>query len=267
MRNFSISADNYFILSGNAKEKIKEVQCGYSAQYRALEIIEQYKDLRVLFCVGSGVMSKYFSNPRTLIKELKEIKEVSPNVGFVFENYQPGFIDELNDIILEPVHHSISGIVMAKAYMAVGLKEFYVTGPLAANTFLLKKLKDEGARIRIIPNVVQGCGPALGNIFSEDPLSCFWVIPEALHLYDDVVDTVEFAEGANHKELGSVEIYAREEYKGNIGDIIIDTTGKLNTIKNCYNDEIHKIRCECGLKCRTKKDFCHVCQLLNFENK
>lgn len=128
-----------------------------------------------------------------------------------------------------------------------GASEVIIAEDLGFNLKLLQPIRQSGVKIRIYPDVAQ-----IATRCRKLPsLTRFFVRPEDLPLYEDLIDTVEF--WARDDRLSVVyEIYKQQQWKGllnlvikDLDDIDIDNTGitpyfgkaRLSCKKRCaYSD-------------------------------
>jgi len=245
------------------EDSIVEVMVEYEGQFAAMPIIEYYRKYGYRIVWEIDLASEiHFLTIDSAIHELKELLEVYDNMGFRIPFPNKEIIASLPGVFLA-TDYAAGTYQQALSMSNIGLKECYVTGGLAANMEELKKLS-KFMKIRVIPNLVQTDAYNFGNPGGINPLNCFWIRPEGIDLYADVVSTFEFATDKNHFEAGLLAVYLNGSWDGKIGDVVIDPTGVLDELNNFYRIDIDVSRTQCGLVCQ-KSSQCHLCQHIPYQ--
>lgn len=245
------------------EDAIGEVIVEYEGQFAAMPIIEYYRKYGYRIVWEIDLASEiHFLTIEASVKELKELLEVYDNMAFKIPFPHKEFIADLPGTFLAP-DYAAKTYQEAMSMFHIGLTECYVTGSLAANMTELIELS-KIMKIRIVPNLVQTDAYNFGNPGETNPLECFWIRPESIALYADVVSTFEFATNSNHLEAGLLAIYIDEAWEGRIGDVIIDQTKVLDKIDNFYSADIDVSKSKCGLLCQ-KSLRCHLCQHIPYQ--
>lgn len=258
--NYAIHDFTYGNLPTQGKNKVTEVIIPYRGQFKAARAIEYYMkgNTRIVWHIDLTAMNN--TDPEQLVADFKELLDIYDNMALKLESPNRQLIKLFSDRVFLSEDYAAKTVQDIASIIHLGLSECYVTGSLAAN---YRELLDISAKIklRMIPNLVQTDSFLFGNPAGMDSLKCFWVRPEAINMFAEVINTCEFISDVNHNELEILNIYMKESWKGNLGDIIIDDTEKLNSIKNRGTEEMDISRANCGLSCQ-KDSSCHLCTLI-----
>lgn len=134
---------------------------------------------------------------------------------------------------------------------SLGAKQVYIAEELA---FELKDVAkfchDRDMKIRVYPNVAQ----APRNDASD--MTKFFIRPEDLHLYEGIIDIIEFW-SEDSKQNTFRKIYQRGEWYGSLNELIKSFSTKVDN--RCVAPIFGKSRLNCGLRC-LRKGTCHICQ-------
>lgn len=241
---------------------VSEVILPLTSQYDAIETIQKCRDLKLRIVWRLDPDHLIAKPMEDLIKECKELLQVYGNMAFMIPFPNMVFAKRCPNVFFSP-DYAAKTYGEAMSLFGMGVSEIYVTGSLAMNIEALKKLR-QIMRIRVIPNLVQADACYTGNPGALNPFKCFWLRPEAVHLYEGAVSVMEFVNDETHREEGLLAIYSDEEFGGNLGDIIIDETGLLNSIENFYNSSIDVTRLSCGFRCH-QDNVCHTCDHIVYQ--
>ena len=136
------------------------------------------------------------------------------------------------------------------------LDPYYII-PGAPLFFNLEYLKNQGASLRIFPNVC-----TLSNFPLTNKETGIWVRPEDIDYYDRYVDACEFFIESLEQERALFNIYKKDkQFIGAIGLIINDLLGS-NVENDLINSEFIPVRTYCKQKCQSHENNCHICQNL-----
>lgn len=260
--NYAIHDFTYGSLPFQDKNKITEVILPYRGQFKAARAIEYYMrgKTRIVWHIDLAAMNN--SDPEELVVSFKELLDIYDNMALKLESPNRQLIELFSDKVFLSEDYAAKTVQDIASMIHLGLSECYVTGSLAAN---YRELLNISARIklRMIPNLVQTDSFLFGNPAGMDSLKCFWVRPEAINTFAEVINTCELASDVSHNELEILNIYMKESWDGNLGDIIIDDTGKLNNIKNRGTEQLDISRANCRLSCQRDLS-CHLCTTIPF---
>lgn len=152
-----------------------------------------------------------------------------------------------------PGYYNADSLDKFNALCEKGVTDIYVTGQLAFQMPLVKKLSDKyNIKTRVIPNMAQISGFGIGHMQKDGNVTAFWIRPEDLSIYSEFIDVVEFI-GQDEKQAVFYEIYFLDKkWDGNLGVIVaglgdvnnrgipVDfTTRRLNCSKKCLVDACH----------------------------
>lgn len=169
-----------------------------------------------------------FYNQKDIIQLLKDNQ-----LSFMFSNYVKDF----------------STLVAMKL---AGAAEVYIVEDICFYMFNFEKIRQGGLKIRVIPNIAQ-CPHGTKDYLPE--ITKFFIRPEDVCQYEDFVDTFELYSTGDDRISTIYEIYKKEQWLGDIGDIILDFH---DTIPNTgISPHFGRCRVNCKKDC-TYKD-CSIC--------
>lgn len=132
---------------------------------------------------------------------------------------------------------------------AIGACEFLVSGPLY---FDLKEVSKRGKKIRLIANLCYD-----GFIPHANGINGTYVRPEDIPKYEEYVSTLEFKTDSLKKEATLFDIYASQEWKGNLNLLL--TNFNFDVDNRGIPDEFADARMQCRQDCQRagKCRFCY----------
>lgn len=231
------------------KSKAQEIRCPYNQLGTIFDFIKNNPDKRYNILIPDVLTDT-------------EMKKVIEQVGFVKEVAQ--------DYTLECGHLlQLHGFLSAgyNAYLRfpvtdwetysslrdLEVSDIYIDGPLG---FEVKKIAESkgNTRIRVSPTVSPNGGMTKT---SKQPTS-FFIRPEDLHLYNDMVDIIDFKQPKQEKEDALFDIYNRGTFNFNIDQLIEPLPAEINNLM--FKSEFAKARLNCGQKCKIPGRSCHLCE-------
>ena len=127
-----------------------------------------------------------------------------------------------------------------RAMIDIGVSYVLIGAPLF---FDMDKLATVEIPFRIIPNVAY-----LDGFIRKDGVCGTWVRPEDMHLYEDIIDTVEFSNCDIKKEQALYRIYAEQKaWPGDLSFIINGLEHK--GVNRMLTEELTTMRMNCHQRC------------------
>ncbi len=139
--------------------------------------------------------------------------------------------------------------------IAAQVSDIYIDGPLGFSHDMFVKLKkDNDIKIRVSPTVSPNV--ALTDINTSNANS-FFIRPEDLDKYSDVIDIIDFKIKDQEKEDTLFSIYKRGTFNFNLKELI----EQLNiSAPNLFiTKDFAKMRLNCRQRCKTPDGNCHLC--------
>lgn len=138
-------------------------------------------------------------------------------------------------------------------YELQGLKEIGVCQVLidAPLFFLMKRVKNFGIPVRVIPNVAYD-----SYIPRENGIHGTWIRPQDTDLYEEYVDTFEFRAEKLVQQEALFDIYAKEKEWFNPMNLLIKNFN-YPIMGSAIPDDIIENRLSCGQCCSEGR--CHLC--------
>lgn len=138
------------------------------------------------------------------------------------------------------------------ALVDLGVSDIYVDGPLGFQMYNLRlAVKDKNILIRVSPTVSPN-----SSIVGSKPNS-FFIRPEDLHLYEKIIDVIDFRVQNQDKEDVLFTIYKRGTFNHNLKDLIEDC--RFNVPNLFLKPEFGRARVNCAQRCKIPGRSCHLC--------
>ena len=133
------------------------------------------------------------------------------------------------------------------------VSDIYIDGPLG---FEAKKIAESKGKtkIRVSPTISPNASLTREN---KQP-SSFYIRPEDLSLYKDMIDVIDFKQVNQEKEDVLFDIYNRGSFNFNIDQLIETLPKGMNNLM--FKSDFAKTRLNCGQKCRIPGRTCHLCE-------
>lgn len=237
------------------RTKIGEVMITYKRTLEEnIEIIKEYKDKRVVFLVDKFILNEHN------IDEAKLLSETYKEIVFCAEDLETG--KALREF--EIPYFFGRGFVATtfdaiKQILDLGVTDIYIGGTLG---FSLEKVSNlvKDVKIRVIPNIAQYSGVILDlGLDHVTPMTSFWIRPEDIGMYEELVDVIEFFGNKTLQET-FYSIYAIDgSFEGAL-NILISGMSAVNN--KSLPSEFTESRLSCEKKCNFNR--CHRC--LKYEN-
>lgn len=185
---------------------------------------------------------------------LKEVDKIKDTHDYTIAAASPALLLSLIDNGYKAhLLHPITDWEIYRNLIYSGVTDIYIDGPLGFCTRELLISKGE-ALIRVSPQV-----SANAALFPKDnTANTFYIRPEDLHLYEGIIDVIDFKEPNKDKEDTLFDIYKRGSWLGDLKDLI--DTMNVN-VKNPYiKPEFGEARLNCQQACNIPGHSCHLCQ-------
>ena len=227
---------------------IKSLYMGGEVEFIDKNIIKRYKNKRFNF-------SLLTTDPEPL-NFIKGIKKDFPelDIAICLDN---GFIHE-SDLLKELRQNNIKYYFFTPAkdwdslygLISLGVSDVFVTEEMGFSLAAIHTITAAaGVQIRCFPNVAQSSWRE-GNSFKK-----FFIRPEDVKIYEPYVDVLEFF-GAGNREETYFNIYQKQEWFGDLSEIIIGLDKKVDN--RCIVDFFGDRRTKCEKRCLKGKP-CNIC--------
>lgn len=247
----SINSIDEIIFISN-KDKVGEISFHFSSDLeKMLEIIKQYKDKRIVIDVDLGVFDADDLDVAKMLHNAYENivfrADNSHTAKMLKDNSLPFFVSKLLGTA-----YSFDAVVFL---CQSGLTDIYVSGELGFSLDKVRNITQKyGTKIRVIPNMAQYSGFSGKTEVKVEPLTSFWIRPEDLHLYEDLIDVVEFAGEDKIQEILYEIYFLEQKYRGNLSILI---AGMCDLDNANLPKQFTVCRIDCDKKCHF--DRCHKC--------
>lgn len=136
--------------------------------------------------------------------------------------------------------------------LAAGVSDIYIKDELGFNLSKISEyLHNNGIKVRVFPNVAQ-----TSTTLPADPMKNFFVRPNAILVYEDMIDVCEFYAPLD-KQAVLFDIYRDQRWLGNLREVIygLDVDVDNQTLLPHFDLS----RGKCGKRCNMGKcDICNV---------
>ena len=220
-------------------------------QHKTSEIIEHigtYKQEKRV------ILNVYLLDNETLL-DCKEIfaavAERHPNMAILGEVTQAGVLTELG------LPFFFANIVdtwdKLHAFINCGVSDVYIGNEFG---FSLKKIapvcKEHNVNVRVFPNAAQTSSHML-----KPTMNSFYIRPEDLKYYEDLVDVVEFF-GPIEKQDVFFKIYSTRRWLGKLNLIILGLEDAEDVKNTIFLECFGAVRTNCDKRCSYSKG-CNMC--------
>lgn len=136
-------------------------------------------------------------------------------------------------------------------FIQLGVSDIYVGNEFAFNMEDISAVcKQANVNIRVFANVAQSSCPVVENTMTQ-----FFIRPEDLAMYGDLVDVIEFYGPIDRQDV-LYEIYTKGKWVGNLGELIIRVKEDINN--TLITPIFGTLRRSCGKRCAYSKS-CNIC--------
>lgn len=193
-------------------------------------------------------------NIKEIIPYLNKLKQVHVNIMVQIDYIkQRDIIELLKDNKIDFMFKNF-----AKDYdtfysmVQLGAEDITVVEYLGFCLDNLQEMRNKyGISIRVIPDIAQSAA-GTGRIIP--PITKFWIRPEDTELYEPYVDVFQILRNDDRQSV-IFEIYKRQQWLGNIQDIIMDLDVDIQN--DNINPRFGLMRLDCNKKCMYGK--CNLC--------
>lgn len=131
------------------------------------------------------------------------------------------------------------------------VSDIHIDGPLAFQADKVKSAKGE-IKIRVSPTISSNAALA-----EERKPSSFFIRPEDLDLYAEVIDVIDFNVGSLETEEALYKVYQRKEFLHDIDSLILRLPKGVSNL--AFKPAFAEQRLNCGQKCNVPGRSCHFC--------
>lgn len=232
-----------FSLDYHSKEKdfADEIRCPCTQLGLLFNYIKDHPEKRYLIIAN------------TTIEKVKEqidlLKAVTDNYTIQCNSYE-SFVSFLTDGYNAFVNYPINDWENFNDLIDWGASDIYIDGSIAFSIDKIASVK-KSAKIRIFPT------ESLNSPFSKGyKTSSFFVRPEDLSMYEEVVDIIEF-KGNKEKEDILFKVYKRGSFIADIDQLIPNLPKEISNL--AIGEEFAQERLNCGQRCKMPGNFCRYC--------
>jgi len=198
--------------------------------------------------------------------KLNAIYETYPNFTVRFGERQKFF--EVDNVLLECIKEIkvpfflgsfISNFEQLQYTLSLGVAQVYLVEDICFDLVRAKRIcSAHNVQIRAFPNIAQS------SVKATAPIKKFFIRPEDIDTYQDVIDTIEFW-GPEDRQAVLYRIYAiKKAWKSSLDTIILDFDCNFDSTR--VLPAFAEARKYCGKRCM-KGERCGICEsALNISN-
>lgn len=228
------------------KKDAGEIRCSYNQLGLIFEFIKNNPNKRYNIIIGSGVTQQEINR---IIEQVDYVKEVAEDYTI-----ECGSLIILQDLLNRGynayLRFPVTDWETFSDLINIGVTDIYIDGPIGFNIDAIRSGKGS-AKIRVSPTISPNTG-----ISGRQPNS-FFIRPEDLSLYEDVIDVIDFHETDIDKEDSLYSIYNRGTFSYDI-NYLINGLPRVNNL--LIKDDFAKTRQSCKQRCKVPGYSCHFCQ-------
>ena len=232
------------------KATAQEIRCPYNQLGTIFKFIKENPNKRYVVMVPSDLTEIEL---KKVIEQVELVKKVAEDYTIQCENILQlqGFLSGGYNAYLR---WPICDWETYSSLRDLEVSDIYIDGPLGFN---IKKIAESkgNTKIRVSPTI----SPNAGLTKAEKKSSSFFIRPEDLYLYEDVIDVIDFnIVGQQEKEDTLYNIYNRGTFVFEIHQLIEHLPFGINNLM--FKSEFAENRLNCGQKCRIPGRQCHYCE-------
>lgn len=246
-----------------------EISILYDNQDRQLlTFLEEHCDKRIVLIVRD--MDNFYKAQEWL--KLNAIKEAHPDWNFVVCFREICRFELFNSMLQECcanlcipffTGYLVTSFDQLHYLCAQGVSDVYLGEDICFDLRRAKAVASSyGVQLRVFPNVAQA------SVRTSPALKKFFIRPEDVSIYEDVIDTFEFW-GPLDRQAVLYKIYSKERWFGDLQALILDFDMSFDSRR--VLPSFASIRKTCGRKCM-KSEPCSICDTIHsiskkFENQ
>ena len=252
-------AANYH--AGVALQEFDEIIIEYNGQSEALKrLLEQYSDKKVILAVNDP--AKFFEAQEDKILNSYYIDYPNFIVRFYdhhkFYEYSSAILQRIKERMLAPYFFGgyVANFDQLHYMFTTGASEVYLVEEICFDLMRAKSLcTQHGVQVRAFPNVAQS------STKSTPALKKFFIRPEDIDIYSEVIDTLEFYTDDLMRQNILLKIYKRGKWHGDLNPLILDLNLTLES--SLIEPEFGRMRRSCARKCM-RGEACRACENIQY---
>lgn len=227
------------------KEEAGEIKCPWNKLGSIFDFIESHPRKRYNITIEEKLTEDELNK---LFEQLEIMKSVVDD--YTIETSQVSILN----ILLKKgypsfLNFSITDWELLQSLIEKGVSDILIDGPLCFNLSKLNLLTDK-VNLRISPVISPNV-----SLIVRNPKS-FFVRPEDIHLYDGIINYVDFLVDDIEKENALFSIYNREAFFYDINSLI---PGLPQINNSLFKEDFAQARINCGQKCKIPGYTCNYC--------
>ena len=242
---------------GAKMEPFAEIIINYNRQdMELLTFLENHPNQRIILSIKQNDIISFHEAQGW--RQLNVIYDKYPFIAVRFEDL--GAFHQLTSIEEEcikelTVPYFFGAIVTTfdqlQYFLTQGVCAIYVAEDICFSLTWVKQLcKEKNVQVRAFPNIAQA------NVRAVPALKKFFIRPEDVNIYEDVIDILEFWGPIERQEV-LYRFYSKGRWFGNLRDLILDLDIEFDSRR--ILPEFAQMRKICNRKCM-RGEPCEVCE-------
>lgn len=233
------------------RNKIDELRFPSNAMNSVLNFLQNHQEHRIIIEV------KNIDDCGITKDKLYQLVKENPQL--VLDFYQIADLKTASEIIpgRYMYHYPVNMWELIQVLINYQVSDILIGAPLTFQMNHIKSYIKEpyGIKIRVCPHM----GSLKHLLATQDGIEGFWILPQHLHLYEDIVDVIDILESNILRESTLIDVYSKQDYNLSLSLLIENIKSNLNAV--LVDEDIARIRMNCGQKCMIHKSLCHSCDV------
>lgn len=233
------------------RNKVDELRFPSNAINSILNFLQEHKEHRIIIEVKD-------INDCGIAKD-KLYQLVKENPQLTLDFYQMADLKAATEIIpgRYMYHYPVNLWELVQVLINYQVSDILIGAPLTFQMDNVKSfIKDlYDIKVRVCPHM----GSLKHLLKTQDGIEGFWILPQHLYLYEEFVDVIDILDANVLRESTLIDVYSKQDYDLSLSLLVENIKSNLNA--NLVDEEIAKIRMNCGQKCMIHKSLCHSCDI------
>lgn len=235
----------YSIESRKYWDKAEEIKCRWNRLMDVFPYLQQHPEKKLcIIATGQDLDKEKFE------QQLKMISGVCGDITLALQNID--LVERYKKDYKVCFYYGVADWEALSDLYNIGLRTFLLDGALAMSLPKVKKYYPD-ITIRIHP---QG---SINKLVDNNSPNMFFIRPEDLLHYEDFIDVIDFLESGEREEV-FYDFYCRGYYNAPLYLLIPQLSPDYDVNNSCISNAFGRYRLDCGLKCRTPRSHCNICQ-------
>lgn len=225
----------------------QEIRCPYNQLGLIFDFIKENPQKRVNIIIKDDINETELTRA---LEQIEYIREVAKDYTI-----ECGHVKVLYTLISKGyktyLRFPVSDWETFYQLIKLGVSDIYIDGPLCFNMDKIELAKGN-TLIRVSPTISPNAS------LTERDVTSFFIRPEDLELYKNMIDVIDFHELEQEKEDALYSIYNRRSFNYKLNDLIKGLNEDMNNL--LIQSDFAKERRNCGQRCKIPGYKCNICR-------